>query len=101
MNNDYREGFMDGFKIGQNLADNFHGKDERGRRSGFFDADDFIKPIKKQKRKRTQSPKQKLLAEMTDKKWKVYKKGSGKKSYFDIRGQVSRSAEYKRKAKRL
>ena len=56
---------------------------------------------KKSKPKRKQSPKQKLLAEMTDKKWKVYKKGSGKKSYFDIRGQVSRSAEYKRKAKRL
>ena len=55
----------------------------------------------KTKRKRTQSPKQKLLKQMTDKKWKVYKKGSGKKTYIQIRGEVSRSQAYKKKAKRL
>jgi hypothetical protein len=53
------------------------------------------------KQKRKQSPKQKLLAAMTEKKWKVYKKGSGKKTYFEIRAQVSKSQDYKKKAKRL
>ncbi len=47
------------------------------------------------------SPKQKLLTEMTAKKWNQYKKGSGKKSYVQIRAMVSRSQEYKRKAKKL
>ena len=53
------------------------------------------------KRKRRQSPKQKLLTEMTAKKWNQYKKGSGKKTYLQIRAMVSRSQEYKRKAKKL
>jgi len=47
------------------------------------------------------SPKQKLLTEMTAKKWNQYKKGSGKKTYVQIRAMVSRSQEYKRKAKKL
>lgn len=53
------------------------------------------------KPKRRQSKKQKLLTEMTAKKWNQYKKGSGKKTYVQIRAMVSRSAEYKRKAKNL
>lgn len=53
------------------------------------------------KRKRRQSPKQKLLTQMTDKKWRAYKKGNGKKTYVQIRAMVSRSQEYKRKAKKL
>ena len=51
--------------------------------------------------KRRQSPKQKILTEMTDKKWKQYKKGSGKKTYVQIRAMVSRSQAYKRKVKNL
>ena len=47
------------------------------------------------------SPKQRLLTEMTAKKWNQYKKGKGKKTYVQIRAQVSRSQEYKRKAKKL
>lgn len=53
------------------------------------------------RKKRKQSPKQKLLTQMTDKKWKQYKKGNGKKTYIQIRAMVSRSQEYKRKAKKL
>ena len=52
-------------------------------------------------KKRRQSAKQKLLTEMTNKKWSQYKKGSGKKTYVQIRAMVSRSQEYKRKAKKL
>jgi hypothetical protein len=53
------------------------------------------------KRKVKQSPKQKLLSAMSKKKWDKYKKGKGKKTYVQIRAEVSRSQEFKRKAKRL
>tara|TARA_R100001086_G_scaffold249973_1_gene192200 strand:- start:3266 stop:3583 length:318 start_codon:yes stop_codon:yes gene_type:complete len=56
---------------------------------------------KKQKRRRKQSPKQKLLTKMTKKKWDRYKKGRGKKTYVEIRGEVSRSQAFKKAAKRL
>jgi len=53
------------------------------------------------KRKRRQSPKQKLLKTMTDAKWKKYKRGSGKKTWVQIRAEVSRSQLYKKKARRM
>jgi hypothetical protein len=59
-----------------------------------------VMPLPK-KRKRRQSGKQKLLTQMTKKKWDKYKKTSGKKTYVQIRAMVSRSQEYKRKAKKL
>lgn len=64
-----------------------------------------ILPLDEPKRKssKRQSPKQKLLSTMADKAWKRYKRQypKGKKTYITIRAQVSRSQEYKRKAKRL
>jgi hypothetical protein len=56
---------------------------------------------KKPKRKVKQSPKQKLLTQMTKKKWDKYKKGRGRKTYVQIRSEVSRSQAFKKKAKRL
>lgn len=56
---------------------------------------------KKTKRNVKQSAKQKLLTQMTKKKWDRYKKGRGKKTYVEIRGEVSRSQAYKKAAKRL
>lgn len=55
------------------------------------------------RRKRTRSPVQKLLDDMAGKAWKQYKRAfpNGKKSYMDIRSRISRSQEYKKKAKRL
>jgi len=47
------------------------------------------------------SPKNRILTEMTAKKWAKYKKGSGKKTYVQIRAMVSRSQEYKRKTKNM
>ena len=55
----------------------------------------------KRKRKVKQSPKQKLLTKMSQAKWNKYKKGSGNKTYVQIRAQVSRSQKYKRAVKRL
>jgi len=51
--------------------------------------------------KRKQTGKAKLLTQMTAPVWKKYKKGNGKKTYVQIRAQVSRSQAYKRKAKKL
>jgi len=53
------------------------------------------------KRKRKRSPKQKILDTMTQAKWKQYKKGKGKKTYLQIRAEVSRSQAYKRKTKNM
>jgi len=52
------------------------------------------------KRKRPQTGKAKLLTTMTKKKWDKYKKGSGKKTYVEIRAQVSKSQDYKKACKR-
>ena len=57
--------------------------------------------MKAVKRKVKQSPKQRLLTKMTKPKWDRYKKGRGKKTYVEIRGEVSRSQAFKKKAKRL
>ena len=53
------------------------------------------------KKVRKQSGKAKILTAMTAPVWKKYKKGSGKKTYVQIRAQVSRSQAYKRKVKKL
>ena len=66
MNDDYQEGYVDGFKAGVNAATLSH------QNPVSFSREDFA-PKTKQKRKviiRRQSPKQKLLKQMTDKKWK-------------------------------
>ena len=54
----------------------------------------------KVKRKKPQTGKAKLLTTMTKKKWDKYKKGNGKKTYVEIRAQVSKSQDYKRACKR-
>ncbi len=53
------------------------------------------------KRKKPKSKKVKILNEMATKKWNTYKKGKGKKTYIQIRAEVSRSMAYKRKVKNL
>lgn len=65
--------------------------------------EDPLFPRAAKKKPRKQGPKQKLLTEMTQKKWKSYKRNTpkGKKTYVQIRAQVSRSQAYKKKAKKL
>ena len=55
------------------------------------------------KKKRKPTGKTKILNEMAKKKWEAYKKNTpnGKRTYIDIRSQVSRSQEYKKKVKKL
>ena len=90
--NEYRRGFTDGYRFAMGNLE--------------FPEELMTVPTRlpdqpKRKRKVRQTPKQKLLTQMTKKKWDKYKKGSGKKTYVEIRAQVSRSQEFKRKVKRL
>ena len=100
MNDDYYMGYDEGFEAGYRKAMAEKGRGTRNPKPRFMvEEDSFI--IKKPKRKVKQSPKQKLLTKMTKKKWDKYKKGKGKKTYVQIRAEVSRSLEFKKKARRL
>jgi len=92
----YRQGFADGYASGKgiNIIKN------KGEYSEEF-VDVVTSSRAKAKRKHKQTPKQKLLTKMTKAKWNKYKKGKGKKTYVEIRAEVSRSQLYKRKSKRL
>ena len=105
--NDYQKGFSEGFAEGYNQAlMNFADKINPSGRKSYQEMGpertimDYLN-IPKKKRKVKQSPKQKLLTKMTKVKWDKYKKGSGKKTYVEIRGEVSRSQKYKKACKRL
>jgi hypothetical protein len=93
---DYQEGFRQGWTAAvraYGIENPFQLKDEVIFRNDIVE----IQP-KRKPRKRPTSKKQKLLKTMTDKKWKTYK---GKKTWIQIRAQVSRSQAYKKKARRL
>ena len=89
INRMYQQGFRDGFTSGYEHCLVDQGNPPKQIR--FKGRDSIIK----QKRKVKQSPKQKLLTEMTKKKWDKYKKGRGKKTYVEIRAEVSRSKAFK------
>jgi len=80
----YAEGYNDGFAAGMRSAPN---------------QPILTRSFKPVKVPRKQSGKQKILTAMAKKAWDKYKKGSGKKSYIDIRAQVSKSAKYKKETK--
>jgi len=101
MNKEYRQGFKDGYNV---AMDTFGSQDEE-----LYDLEtaqrnrDFRQMgiRKTPKRKVKQTPKQKLLTKMSRTKWDRYKKGKGKKTYVEIRAEVSRSQAFKKAAKRL
>lgn len=94
MSDDWERGFVVGYAAGIRAA-----RPERGYERPIHSDSRFkLEKSTKQKRKRPTSKKQKLLKTMTDKKWKTYK---GKKTWIQIRAQVSRSQAYKKKARRL
>tara|TARA_Y100000401_G_scaffold114272_1_gene116094 strand:- start:549 stop:851 length:303 start_codon:yes stop_codon:yes gene_type:complete len=99
--NDYAKGFRDGwFSAYEEMGYDYRSMGERG----FLPQTSeglLIKETRKPKRKVKQSKKQKLLTQMTKKKWDKYKKGRGKKTYVEIRAEVSRSQAFKKAAKRL
>jgi len=87
----YETGYFDGMKRAREQRMNMRTSMSAASRS---------MPGQKPKRKRKQSGKAALLTKMTAPKWAKYKKGNGKKTYVDIRAQVSRSQDYKRACKR-
>jgi len=84
----YHKGFRDGYRAGY----------EDAQTPSFTRYKSPADIPQRKPRKRRKSPKQKLLEDMTNKKWKTYK---GKKTWIQIRAQVSRSQAYKKKARRL
>lgn len=103
--------YKDGFKDGWNAAMEFKGyepyddEEYQEERQGFLRA---IRPAMKTRlgqprSKRRRSKKQQLLDSMAKKAWNQYKKSTpnGKKTYIDIRTRVSKSQDYKRKARKL
>lgn len=97
----YKQGFADGWNAAmERFGPHEEDLDERAERSQFMGA---IRPAVRMKRKRARSAVQKLLDDMAATAWKKYRRTSpkGKKSYMDIRSRVSRSMEYKKKAKRM
>jgi hypothetical protein len=96
---DYRQGYRDGYHDAMADLKADRGFDVSRARTTRPDYMNLAKATKKVKRK--QSGKAKLLTAMTAPVWKKYKKGSGKKTYVQIRAKVSRSLDYKRKAKKL
>ena len=92
---DYRDGFDDGVKWAMRTVGSEIGE-YVGPTPGFK-----IESPRLRKPKRRKSKKVKILDEMAKKAWNKYKKGSGKKTYIQIRAQVSRSLAYKKKVKNL
>lgn len=111
MNDDYHLGYEMGFDTGVRWIMNKMGQSDddlrmlmRSEGLGKFRklaATQMTGLKKKAKRKVRQTPKQKLLTQMTKKKWDKYKKGRGKKTYVEIRAEVSRSLAFKKKARGL
>lgn len=101
--NEYRQGFRDGFKLAMMQAkeEPFLGFDISEVARQLDKVAKYRGTKRKVRQSPKQSPKQKLLTQMTKKKWDKYKKGRGKKTYVEIRGEVSRSQAFKKKAKRL
>ena len=101
MNEDYFKGYKDGYREG--LTEKLEKISEWMPvvSESEFRSKGGLPKKKPSNRKRNQSKKQKLLTSMTAKKWKTYSKGSGRKTYVEIRSQVSRSKAYKSKAKKL
>ena len=98
----YSKDWMDGFSAGYREAQEAY-KDTRASMSdsAFLRGERFDQGWQPKKPKRKQSGKAKILTAMTAPVWKKYKKGSGKKTYVQIRAQVSRSQAYKRKVRNL
>lgn len=107
---DYDKGFRDGWLTALNYMQERAGELDREdaiylTRAQVYGGETMQTPrmrsVRKKMNKPKQSPKQKLLTQMTKKKWDKYKKGKGKKTYVQIRAEVSRSQLFKKKAKRL
>jgi|TARA_R110002012_G_scaffold123421_1_gene273882 hypothetical protein len=95
----YREGYADGIAFMERKI--LSELDTRQDLRGVLMSKKSSSPKRATKKPRKKSKKVRILDEMAKKAWSKYKKGSGKKSYIDIRAQVSRSRDYKKKVKDL
>jgi hypothetical protein len=92
----YQEGWAAGFEAGKAFMQYASGTTSLSESMAHRGAS--LAPLTR-KKKRKQTGKALILTNMTKPVWDKYKKGSGKKTYFDIRSQVQRSLKYKKKTK--
>lgn len=90
MSSEFERGFQAGFELGSRTSP-----------SAGFDYSEASPSSKSKKatKSRPQKGKAKVLTSMTAPVWAKYKKGKGKKTYVEIRAQVSKSQAYRRKTK--
>lgn len=99
MGRDWERGYGAGFAAGMDAQ---RAQLEEGDSSKVIDymrgksVDSALFPRKRKGKGKDPQP---TLTKMTAPIWKKYKKGSGKKTYFDIRAQVRRSLAYKKAKK--
>ena len=100
-NDDWQEGYDAGYDTGY-FEGMKRGREQRMNRATSRSASRVMNNpfVVKPKQKRPQKGKAKLLTTMTKKKWDKYKRGNGKKTYVEIRAQVSKTQDYKRACKR-
>ena len=100
---DYRMGFQDGYETAYARMEGVAVSSSRIRGMGIEPSDigERAKRARASRKSPKRSSKAKLLDKMTKPVWDRYKKGRGKKTYVQIRAQVSRSQKYKRAVKRL
>ena len=91
---EYAQGFQAGFAMAMSMA----GQKDPGM-IPYTPSNTRSKIFTSTGKRRPASPKMKLLTKMTATKWAKYSKGNGKKSYVQIRAEVSRSQAYKKKCK--
>jgi len=99
MDRDWEDGYDHGFAAGVRMGRKYPDEPRRMSQRDSMGNTGYT-PIKP-KPKRKQSGKAKILTDMTRPVWNKYKKGNGKKTYFDIRSQVRRSNAYRKKVKNL
>jgi hypothetical protein len=93
MNRDWEDGYDQGFAAGVRMGRKYP------HLARITPDEKRATPPIKPKPKRKQSGKAAILTKMTKPVWEKYKKGRGKKTYVDIRSEVSKTNKYKRATK--
>ena len=102
----YEKGFRDGwraahmeFKQMQEGRSSYFGPETYPEESTLREMYEGVGPYKPKSKPRKGKDPTPTLTKMTAPIWKKYKKGRGKKTYFDIKNQVRRSQKYKKAKK--
>jgi len=91
---EYERGFAAGYQMAMDQASSINNE-------SYLPPPHGLRSKIRTKQKRKQTGKALKLTQMTKPIWEKYKKGSGKKTYFDIRSQVRKSLAFKKATKNM